>query len=86
MFDLITGDSDIPHPLCKDCSGMFARKLEKQARTAEEELEAYRKYVEEIKGAKSMLGVMSVSDFRSHLASVRLKEGNILLANSQWVV
>ena len=48
MFDVMSAQSDIDHPLCEECTDTLLDQLDQQLRITEDELKDYTEYMENL--------------------------------------
>ena len=53
LFDLISGVSDVDHPLCQDCADELVMKLEKRLGELKKEKESYAAYLTQLQNEAS---------------------------------
>ena len=44
LFDMISNNSDVDHPLCEECTDTMLETMDQQLKLAEEEAQAYQVY------------------------------------------
>lgn len=48
LFDILSGQSEIDHPLCEECTDALLDKLDFELKSAEDECKVYRDYLEKL--------------------------------------
>ncbi|KAJ3054408.1 autophagy protein 6 [Rhizophlyctis rosea] len=75
LFDLISGVSDVDHPLCQDCADELVMKLEKRLGELKKEKESYAAYLSQLQSEASE---NDGADSAAELAALKEKEQNSL--------
>lgn len=74
LFDIMSGNSEIDHPLCEDCTDSLLVQLDEELHVAEKELETYQDLMKTLQAQD----VIDESKLSEELAALKLKEQYLL--------
>ncbi|KAJ8972344.1 hypothetical protein NQ317_008754 [Molorchus minor] len=75
LFDTISGNSNIDHPLCDECADNLIEILEQQFKLTQEDYEDYCKYYEQLQGEKDE---PKLNDLEKELNDLKSEEARLL--------
>ncbi|XP_003742398.1 beclin-1 [Galendromus occidentalis] len=74
LFDVLTDQSEVEHPLCEECTDTLIDHMEKELSTAESEVKDYKRYLSE----RSDNDEESIEDLRADLAKLQAEEKELI--------
>lgn len=81
LFDILTDQSEVNHPLCEECSDYIIDQMDSNLRHLEDECKDYREYVESLEKKKQREGAQSdeaLAAMQQHVDTVESQEEQLL--------
>ncbi|XP_013407864.1 beclin-1-like [Lingula anatina] len=75
LFDIMSGQSDVDHPLCEECTDTLLDQLDQQLKITEDELKDYRDFLEKIEGDG---GDIQEEDLDKELSQLKSEESSLM--------
>ena len=67
LFDIMSGQSDIDHPLCEECTDTLLDQLDQQLKISEDEIKDYREFLTKLNKQKAQQDESALSHELSKL-------------------
>ena len=74
LFDIMSGNTEVDHPLCEECTDSLLNQLDQQLHTAERELENYKELMKTLEKQDDF----DEEALDSELAQLRIEEKELL--------
>lgn len=62
LFDIMTGQSTVDHPLCEECTDTLLNQLDDQLKISEEECRDYRNFLDRLETSVDEEDAVSLDD------------------------
>eukprot|EP00698_Gefionella_okellyi_P010923 TRINITY_DN2861_c0_g5_i1.p1 TRINITY_DN2861_c0_g5~~TRINITY_DN2861_c0_g5_i1.p1 ORF type:complete len:407 (-),score=84.73 TRINITY_DN2861_c0_g5_i1:49-1092(-) len=73
LFELTAAETEVDHPLCHDCAEAVIRKLDRQVKDAETELDVYKRQLQSLE-AEPMPPAMDLAEYTATLEAANAEE------------
>jgi beclin 1 len=88
LYDILSGQSEVDHPLCEECTDTLLDQLDQQLKTTEDECKDYRDFLERLSSTKVTVDEASLDEelrqleaeeevLKSQLEEVELQKGRL---------
>ena len=78
LFDILSSQSDIKHPLCEECADFVIDQMDAKLRTIEEECKIYKEFEESLKSRETTDTEKEVEDLTRQLKELEMEEESLL--------
>lgn len=75
LFDIVSGQSEVDHPLCEECTDTLLDRLDQQLKLTEDECKDYREFLEKLLSVENKVDESALDE---ELAQLRKEESELL--------
>uniref|UniRef100_UPI00358FFB7D beclin-1 isoform X2 n=1 Tax=Myxine glutinosa TaxID=7769 RepID=UPI00358FFB7D len=80
LFDVMSGQTDVDHPLCEECTDALLDQMDQQLKVSEDECRDYREFLERLEqeSVGGRVGAESEAKLQEELGSLRREEASLV--------
>ena len=78
LFDLLSSDSDIKHPLCEECADFIIDQMDTKLRSIEEECKIYKEFEEALKSQEATDTEKEIEELEEKMKDLQTEEQELL--------